>query len=130
MGSPQQLGQYKKIVDRHDKIVAHLQQRSMTVTEVAGFLNVSPMTIHRDMRQLCNEDRAHIAEYRGLGDIRSVPVYAAGKGESARAPDRKSAAMEAIRQGFEKRAELAEKLKPRVQRHWMDVALFGEYKAG
>lgn len=120
-------GLYQKVALRRAEVLERIIKRPSTAVQIAKEMGVSTMTAYKDVRFLKAERKIHIEKYLGMGDVRSIPVYAAGDSSDAEVPDRKRMAMEKAQQTWTKRVEKEVVRKQHVFRHWLDVAFFGEY---
>lgn len=94
---------------RRESLVWFIGSREMTTMEISKASGIDPDTVYNDIRTLRAEKKMHISGYRGR-----APLYAVGdKPDADRIKD-------------EKKDE--QKVKIQAFRHWMDVALFGEYR--
>jgi predicted ArsR family transcriptional regulator len=112
------------IFDRQRRILDLLTKSGFTINEIAPQVGMSRVVIGRDIDELHECREVRIEEWRPVRGVYSA-VYRAGCEPDVEMPESVAHRWAAFGETMQKRAE--QKRVP-AERHWLDVALFGEYR--
>lgn len=122
-------GKLALVAQRRQRLVELVKTKPMTIRELSLAMQVPTTTVYKDTLQL--KKQIYVADWVGIGEVRMIPLFAYGCKPDAPMPEKKRAMLEKRMATVEaaNNPAPAPKRTIRVFRHWLDVALFGEYRA-
>ena len=120
------MGQKKSVLEaaknRRESLIKFLTGKEMAVSGIYKATGVNTSMVYKDLARLREMGEVHICRYEG-----GLAIYAVGDKPDVEPPEGARASR--------KKGRKVEMPLPSVTavipfRHWMDVALFGEYRRG
>jgi len=115
---------------RKSMIVEILGANEMSQDAIGELLDVSRSTVRKYILDLKDGGSIYVARYTASkpGSDLDTAMYRAGDLEDAPMPEKVKVWHERFLATIQKKQDAAPKPRINIHRHWMDVALFGEYQ--